>query len=126
MTTAERIDSLLKARNMSRRQLAISADIPPSTLQSALERNRSFSFEMLQRIAKALDVTINDIVAGDWGSLAHTQSAIFNRLSSAFDQLNELGQEKAVERVEELAEIPKYRRDAETPQEDPGGPTETE
>lgn len=126
MTTAERIDSLLKARNMSHRQLAIFADIPPSTLQSALERNRSFSFEMLQRIAKALDVTINDIVAGDWDSLTHTQSAIFNRLSSAFDQLNELGQEKAVERVEELAEIPKYQRPPEMPPEDTDGPTDTE
>lgn len=32
------------------------------------------------------------------------------RLNAAFDQLNEPGQEKAVERVEELTEIPKYQR----------------
>ena len=34
-----------------------------------------------------------------------------DRLNTAFDQLNAVGQEKAVERVEELAEIPKYRED---------------
>lgn len=115
MTIAERIDDLLKVRNMSRRQLAISANIPPSTLQSALERNRNFSFEMLQEVAKALGVTINDIVEGNWAKLMPAQPNTFDRLSSAFDQLNAAGQEKAVERVEELTEIPKYRRDAETP-----------
>lgn len=32
------------------------------------------------------------------------------RLESAFERLNEEGQQKAVERVEELTEIPKYQR----------------
>lgn len=35
---------------------------------------------------------------------------IKHRLFSAFDQLNEEGQGKAVERVEELTEIPKYKK----------------
>lgn len=46
------------------------------------------------------------------------------RIQSALDQLNADGQEKAVERVEELTEIPKYRRDIETPPEAPDGPPE--
>ena len=33
------------------------------------------------------------------------------KLNSAFDKLNDDGQQKAVERVEELTEIPKYRRE---------------
>ena len=39
------------------------------------------------------------------------------KLVAAFSLLNEEGQQKAVERVEELTEIPKYQK--ETPPEDP-------
>ena len=44
------------------------------------------------------------------------------RLVNAFDLLNDAGQQKAVERVEELTEIHKYRR--QTPQEPPAAPSE--
>ena len=44
------------------------------------------------------------------------------RLVNAFDLLNDAGQQKAVERVEELTEIPKYQR--QTPQEPPAAPSE--
>ena len=43
------------------------------------------------------------------------------RLVNAFDLLNDAGQQKAVERVEELTEIPKYQR--QTPQEPPAAPS---
>ena len=33
------------------------------------------------------------------------------RLLAVFDQLNDEGQQKAVERVEELTEIPKYKKE---------------
>jgi transcriptional regulator with XRE-family HTH domain len=33
-------------------------------------------------------------------------------LTGLFDQLNDIGQQKAIERVEELTEIPKYQRPA--------------
>ena len=44
------------------------------------------------------------------------------RLVNAFDLLNDAGQQKAVERVEELTEIPKYQR--QTPHEPPTAPSE--
>ena len=40
----------------------------------------------------------------------------------AFNRLNEAGRKKAIERVEELTEIPKYQR--QTPQEPPTAPSE--
>lgn len=43
-----------------------------------------------------------------------------NRMLRAFRKLNEAGQDKALERVEELAEIPKYQRTA--PQVSPESP----
>lgn len=44
------------------------------------------------------------------------------RIDAALDQLNDMGQQKAVERVEELTEIPKYQR--QPPQDAPAAPTE--
>ena len=56
MTTSEIIDRYLKEKNMSRRQLAKKAKIPPSSLQSAMERDGKMSFEMIRKIAEVLDV----------------------------------------------------------------------
>lgn len=42
--------------------------------------------------------------------LRRSEAAIMNQIISALQQLNDAGQEKAVERVEELTEIPRYRR----------------
>lgn len=61
MTITERIDSILSDKKMSRRKLAISAGIPPSTLQSAMERGTNISSDMLGKIAKVLNVSILDL-----------------------------------------------------------------
>lgn len=50
---------------------------------------------------------------------------IITRLNTALSKLNDDGQQKAVERVEELTEIPKYQRQ-ETPPEAPQDPPEGE
>jgi len=55
-----RIDELLQAKKLSRRRLATIAKIPPTTLQSAFGRkSKGLSFEYLQRIADALDVSVD-------------------------------------------------------------------
>lgn len=58
MTIVDKIDSILKERNMSRRQLAKLAGIPTSSLQSAMERGKNISVDMLYKIADALNVPI--------------------------------------------------------------------
>ena len=58
MTTVQRLDAILKSRGMSRRQAAIAAKIPPSTLQSAMERGKNISVDMLQQLAAALDIPV--------------------------------------------------------------------
>lgn len=55
--------------------------------------------------------------AQDW-----KESSDRGKLNAAFDQLNAAGQQKPVERVEELTEIPKYQR--EKPQDAPIAPSE--
>lgn len=62
MTISEKIDKLLEERNMSRRQLAFKAGISPSTLQSALSRNKTISVETLQKICLALEISLGSLL----------------------------------------------------------------
>ena len=125
---SDRIDKLLKERGISRRKLAILAEVPPSSFQSAMERGGNMTTEMLQKIAHALGVSAGylmgweELDSNTWGKEASDEAYIklaeniekFHgakaKMNTAFDRLNEAGQQKAVERVEELAEIPKYQK----------------
>ncbi len=59
MTVFENIDKEIARQNKSRRKVAIEAGIAPSTFQSIMERQRSISFEKLQKIAAALNVSLD-------------------------------------------------------------------
>lgn len=129
MAVADRIDTILQERGLSRRQLAIKAGIPPSSLQSALERGHNITLETLQKIAAALDMgfmvkkdgevefyEFRDAPSIDHpGQLEAVKAWAANRgknqLNQAYDSLNEKGQQVAVERVEELAKIPDYQKE---------------
>lgn len=65
MTTSEKIDAIIKEKGLSRRQVAIKAQVPPSSFQSAMERNKNISIDMLQKIAAALEVDWKNLVADD-------------------------------------------------------------
>lgn len=62
MTTVDKINSILQERNMSRRQLAKQAGIPPSSLQSAMERGKNISVDMLTKIAAALNISLSELL----------------------------------------------------------------
>lgn len=141
MTVVERIDAMLESRKMSRRQLAKKAKIPASTLQSAMERGKNISFDMLTSIAKALDVRVSELMPDDLDGAYHEgfkrgeelrqiilrdeeirMGPYWSRAKAAMEKLNDAGQAAAAERVEELTEIPKYQRQGmptEAPQDPP-------
>ncbi len=111
-TITEEIDAILQERGMSRRQLAITANIPPSSLQSAMARGKGMTVEMLMAVADALDVSPYSLMDFDMASERLSQrinGVLLDQLTEAFSKLNDLGQQKAIERVEELTEIAKYR-----------------
>lgn len=56
------IDAILKHKKMSRRQLAKAASIPPSSLQSAMERGKNISSDMLRKIANTLQVPVELLI----------------------------------------------------------------
>ena len=55
MDVSERIDLLLMKKNMSRRKLATMSGIPPSTLQSAMQRKGSMTVEMVEKLSEQLE-----------------------------------------------------------------------
>ena len=137
MTTCERIDNILKTRNMSRRKLAIQAGIAPSSLQSAMERNGNLSLDMLFPISDVLGMSVRYLSDGeeDWNpsqeelddmerhflnaphengakSRAHLLTVI------ALEKLNDHGCAKVARYAKDLSEIPRYRRQ-ESPQPPP-------
>ena len=62
MDMYRKIDEILKQKNMSRRQLAIAAEIPESTLAAAFARKSArFSPVYLYRIAKVLGVSVDKL-----------------------------------------------------------------
>ena len=63
----KKIDSILKEKGMSRRQLAKKIGMSPNTLTSAFvrESEKSFSMEAANKIADILNVNLEDIVKFD-------------------------------------------------------------
>lgn len=118
MTPCERIDSILKERGMSRRKLAIQAGVPMGTLQCALARNGNLSLDLLLPISDVLGVSVQYLSGADelpqmtpeelqeqWNMMS-----IDEKIRIFLDGLNENGKKKVLERLEELAELPKYKR----------------
>lgn len=77
MTLTERIDAIIKERGLSRRKVAILAQIPPSTFQSAMERNKNMSVDMLEKVAQALDISLSDLYYS-----TTAQQALFSHMQS--------------------------------------------
>lgn len=65
MSFTELVDALLAEKGWSRRYLAKIADIPPSTLQSAMERGGGLTAERLQKVANALGVSVIELIGAD-------------------------------------------------------------
>ena len=142
MTIVEKIDVILKERGLSRRQIAIKANIPPSTFQSAMQRNGSMNYMMIQKVARALNCYISELLtpheesemiknqlitalknANKFKKLNESEftltfSSDSERISYFYNLLNDEGKRVAADRVQELTEIPKYQRKREPGKED--------
>lgn len=131
MGTGKRIGDECKRQGLTLRQLAIKADIPYSTLYSAVKRDSDgMTLELLKRISHALNMSLYSLADFDLASEAVTEEINANRresqLLSHFRTLNDNGQTVAVERVQELTQIPAYQRRADTAQSVPGGADDKE
>ena len=128
-----RLKAVLRDKKITIKQLSEISNISLNTLYSITKRDsENVDPVILQRIADALEISrtyligydqqiikpelrseeeLKKIKDGAWQ--AYQESFFENKQRSllyAFNLLNKSGQEKAIERVEELLEIPKYQR----------------
>ena len=86
-------------------------DIPDSTLRSIINRkNKTVALDVAFKISKGLNIPIeklNDENICSNKNINQLDNKL-NKLNYYFNKLNSVGQEKAIERVEELAQISKY------------------
>ena len=117
MTTGELIKAARKKAGMTQAQLAEKLGISYVGVSQWENDLRNPKLDTLQRIASALGVPVQDLIR-DWEAVDKEEfkrvfiygEGIKDRIDAALDRLNDEGQEKAAERVEELTEIPKYQK----------------
>lgn len=122
MSIGNRIKYYRKLQGCTQQQLADEIQLSVMSIRRYESSQRIPSLEQLRKIALALGVTVSDLVDPEyWSTLPADQAATAfgnqpltakNALDAAFDQLNDEGQRKAIERVEELTEIPRYLKDS--------------
>ena len=133
MTIGQNIQMLRKEAGLTQKELAEKIVVAPITIQQYERDVREPSFETIEKIATALGVEWIDVFAVDGKREVQKQrkkSDDFtekeSQLLSHFRNLNDNGQTVAVERVQELAQIPAYQRRADPAQSVPGGADDKE
>lgn len=131
MTIGQNIQMLRKEAGFTQRELAEKIAVAPITIQQYERDVREPSFETIEKIATALGVECVDVFAVDGKRETQKQckknddlTEKESRLLHHFRNLNDNGQTVAVERVQELAQIPAYQRLAEDGQTAPGTPSD--
>lgn len=139
MTVGQRIRDARHKKGISMSELGDLVGTTAASISRYELGQRTPSIETIKQIATALDVDAVQLMglSGDPTSVAgivleaaqeavnagreifetvyyNGESDMQKKVLDALDKLNEAGQEKAVERVEELTEIPKYQKETPT------------
>lgn len=117
MTTGEYIRNYRKERQLTQKQLGELTGIAEPTIRRYELGKLNPKLETLTRIADALEVKVGQLLPAG-ASVEYDPPERLKRkfaIEDAFSKLNEEGQQKAIERVEELTEIPKYQKQTAKP-----------
>ena len=133
MALGKNIETIMLKKGLNIAKLSNKAGVPYGALYSLIKRNsNSTKTAYIAKIAFALEVE-PEILLGyeesEDGVLhksfksekeciedeylireIRSTADLSNRLTTAFDSMNETGQKKAVENVEDLAKIPEYKK----------------
>ena len=138
MTTGQRIKNARKAARMTQKELGEKIGVTFQAVAQWENDLRKPKFETLQRIADALNVEVktlderfttrlvledffndglppsrmpNYLFENSDGALIEaSMGTSVGQLLYSFSSLNEIGQQEAIRRVDELTEVPKYQR----------------
>lgn len=124
----ERLKNTRKEHGLTQMELAEKAGIAVNSVRLYESGKVVPKLDTIAKIARAMGLYAGDLVdAGQWGQVqpgedSETASAAESQLIYHFRTLNDNGQTVAVERVQELAQIPAYQRHAEPTQDAPSTP----
>lgn len=113
MTTGKRIQRARKAAGLSQKELGEKLGVSASMIGQYENDLRIPKIETLEKVATALNVKISDLrtlheffFQDLFAPIDDEETA---HILEALAKLNPEGKRKAVERIEELTEIPKYK-----------------
>lgn len=86
-SVTEQIDTILRNRGMSRRQLAVAANIPASSLQAAMARGRNMTVEMLQSIAAVLNMPVSSFFSQEQYESEFVDNELSSFIEKSLDKL---------------------------------------
>lgn len=126
----ERLRAIRKEKGLTQAELAEKAGIAVNSVRLYEAGARLPKLDTIARMAVAMGLTANDLIAGQWGKFdgiflsdeEFQQDDREAQLIYHFRNLNDNGQSVAVERVQELTQIPAYQRQAEDAQTAPTVP----
>lgn len=121
------IQKMRKAHGLTQIQLANKAKIALSSLRRYEADERQPTMRIVEQLASALGISVADFLWSDPKSIEKRGATLKERvddrfeaievwgrkknLVEAFDTLNDYGQKKAIEQVEDLAKIPEYQKE---------------
>lgn len=109
MTKTEKLKHIILSKYNSIREFARIAEIPSTTLTSALDKDiGGMAVDRVIKICEILNVDIKTFEPLEQSLNNNNLSKKETTLLSSFNNLNENGKDEAIKRVEELAEINKY------------------
>ena len=115
MTIGENIKRVRKEKGLTQKQLAEILGVTQQMIGSYENSDREPKLNSLSKIAKALDVDVWELIEFNSIDIDENVTSVNDNnkktLDSYYNELNEKGQEKAVEQVELLTKIPEYKRD---------------
>lgn len=128
----ERLRTIRKEHGLTQAELAEKAGIAVNSVRLYESGKVIPKLDTIAKIARAMGLYAGDLVdAGQWGQVqpgedSETASAAESQLIYHFRTLNDNGQTVAVERVQELTQIPAYQRRTDIAQSVPGGADDKE
>lgn len=125
----ERLRTIRKENGLTQAELAEKAGIAVNSVRLYESGKVIPKLDTIARIARAMGLTASDFVGGQWGKFQGgfcseeevQQDDREARLIYYFQNLNEDGQAAALERLEELTQLTKYRRRIDLPKMKPDG-----
>ena len=123
MSVGENIKKYRKTASLSQQNLATKTGLSIGTIQGYEQKRYLPKYENLKKLAAVLNCKVSDLdssysdmffkITPDSFTIALTDRDDYipekNMLIKYFNQLNNLGREEALKRIEELTEVTKYR-----------------